>query len=217
MNRMIIMVLGAVLAASLCYGQGSNFTPAQAEPAAIGHGSFPVKVLKTLDSSKLKEGDSVEVETAGSFKLADGTLVQKGSRLTGHVTAAKARSKGDPESELSVVFDKLNVANGKQLSIKGTVQAVFPPPDEVAPQMAGKASGAAGGGYTGATVGTVTNNQSGSNVETSGNSQAGMDPKSVGVQGIRGLELNDGVLSSKGKNVKLGDGVRMIVRADILG
>ena len=39
----------------------------------------------------------------------------------------------------------------------------------------------------------------------------------MGVQGMHGLDLNDGVLSSKGKNVKLGDGVRMIVRVDILG
>jgi len=216
-NRMIIVVLIGALAASICYGQESTSTPGQAGPAAIGHGSFPVKIISTLDSSKLKDGDAVQVETAGSFKLADGTLVQKGSKLTGYVTAAKARSKGDPASELSVVFNKLNVANGKQLSIKGTVQAVSSPPDEAAPQMAGKASGAAGGGYTGATVGTVTNSQSGSNMETSGSSQPGMDPKAVGVQGMHDLSLEDGVLRSKGKNVKLGNGVRMILRVDILG
>ena len=44
-----------------------------------------------------------------------------------------------------------------------------------------------------------------------------MNPKSAGVEGIDGLELKDGVLTSKGKNVKLGDGVRMIVRVEILG
>ena len=98
MNRIGIVVLDAMLAASLCYGQGSNPAPAQGSPAAIGHGAFPVRVIKTLDSSKLKEGDAVEVETAGSFKLPDGTLVPKGSKLTGHITAAKARSKGDPDS-----------------------------------------------------------------------------------------------------------------------
>ena len=59
--------------------------------------------------------------------------------------------------------------------------------------------------------------KSGSNMESSGNAQAAMDPKAVGVQGIHDLELNDGVLTSKGKNVKLGNGVRMIVRVDILG
>src|SRR6202521_4616777 len=127
MNRFGIVLMGTLLVATLCYGQGVSSVPAKATPAAVAHGAFPVKVIKTLDSSKLKEGDAVEVETAGSFKLADGTLVPKGSKLTGHVTASKARSKGDTESQLTVTFDKLNVAGGKQLSIKGMVQAVFPP------------------------------------------------------------------------------------------
>ena len=95
--------------------------------SAIAHGSFPVKVVKTLDSSKLKEGDSFEVETAGSFKLADGTLVPKGSKILGHIAASKARSKGDPDSQLALAFDKLNISGGKQMSLKGEVQAVFPP------------------------------------------------------------------------------------------
>src|SRR6266567_4460100 len=115
MNRLGTVVFGVLLASSLCYGQASGPTP-----AAVGHGAFPVKVIKTLDSSKLKEGDMVEVETAGSFKLPDGTLVPKRSKLTGQVTLAKARSKGDPDSQLTLTFDKLNVMNGKQLSIKGT-------------------------------------------------------------------------------------------------
>jgi hypothetical protein len=217
MNRMGIAVLSAALAASLFYGQASASAFAQTAPAAVGHGAFPAKVIKTLDSSKLKEGDAVEVETAGSFKLPDGTLVPKGSKLNGHVTAAKARSKGDADSQLTVAFDNLAITNGKTLTIKGAVQAVFPPKEEAAPMMAGKASGAAGGGYTGATVGTVTNDKSGSNMESSSKPEPAADPKSVGVQGIHDLELNDGVLSSKGKNVKLGSGVRIIVRADILG
>jgi hypothetical protein len=217
MNRVGIMVLGSALVASLCYGQGSTSAPTQTAPAAIGHGAFPVKVTKTLDSSKLKEGDAIEVETAGSFKLPDGTLVPKGSKLKGYVTAAKARSKGDADSQLTVAFDKLYVSNGKLVSIKGTVQAVFPPQEEAAPMMAGKATGAAGGGSEGAVVGTVTDSRSGSNMESSAKAEPVMNPKSMGVQGIHDLELNNGVLVSKGKNVKLGNGVRMIVHVDILG
>jgi hypothetical protein len=213
MSRISVVILGAVLAASLCFGQSAS-----SAPAAVSHGAFPVKVEKTLDSSKLKEGDTVEVQTAGSFKLADGTLVPKGSKLTGHVTASKARAKGDPDSQLAVTFDKLDVANGKQLSVKGMVQAVCPPAEEAEPQMAGKATAGAGGSSLGGgDVGTVTNAKSGSNMQSSAAPEPAMDPKSTGVQGVHGLELNDGVLSSKGKNVKLGDGVRMIVRVDILG
>src|SRR2546423_9219951 len=109
MNPSSVLVLSAVLAGSLWYGQPQISAPAQAGPTVVGHGAFPVKVTKTLDSSKLKEGDAVEVETAGTFKLPDGTLVPKGSKLKGHVTASKARSNGDPDSQLAVSFDKLGV------------------------------------------------------------------------------------------------------------
>ena len=223
MNRIGIVVLNAVFAASFCYGQGSSSAPAQAVPAAVGHGAFPVKVVKTLDSSKLKDGDNVEVETSGGFKLPDGTLVPKGSKLSGHVTAAKARSKGDSDSQLTVTFDKLNIANGKQLSIKGIVQAVFPAPDEqmdpsvtgAATTAAGGSAGGAGGGMT--SVGVVTNTKNGSSLDADSRAQATPTPQSVGVHGMDNLQLDNGVLTSKGKNVKLGGGVRLIVHIDILG
>jgi hypothetical protein len=223
MNRLGILVLSAVFAASFCYGQGSSAAPAEAASAPIGHGAFPVKVIKTLDSSKLKEDDSVEVETAGAFKLPDGTLVPKGSKLTGRVTAAKARSKGDPESQLTLTFNQLDIAGGKQLSVKGTVQAVYPPADApIGPNMstAGtSAGGSAGGPGLGAAsqsggVG-ITDAKSGSDTQSTSRPQAVMDVKATGVQGMDNLQLNNGVLTSKGKNVKLGDGVRMVVHVDI--
>ena len=158
----------------------------------------------------------------GGFKLPDGTLVPKGSKLTGHVTAAKARSKGDPESQLTLTFVKLN-ANGKELSIKGVVQAVFPAPDEqMDPSITGAATTAAGGsaggataGAGGASVGIVTDSKSGSNPNSDSRAQNAATPQSVGVHGMDNLQLDNGVLSSKGKNVKLGGGVRLVVHVDI--
>ena len=219
MNRIGFVVLGGMLSASLCYGQSSTAAPAPGAPAAIGRGAFPVKVVKTLDSSKLKEGDTVEVETAGSFKLPDGTLVPKGSKLTGNVMAAKARSKGDPESQLTITFDKLNVANGRQLSIKGIVQAVFPPPDQADPGI--PVSTTARGGDAHTSIPTPEYQppdiKTGSNTRANWKQGPSMSTTSMGVQGLRGLALKDGVLTSNGKNVKLGDGVRMIVHVDIFG
>lgn len=199
-----------VLFTAAGFGQATTASP-------TSRGSFPVKIARTLDSSKLKEGDSVTMETVGAFKLADGTVVSMGSRLTGHVLASKARSKGDSDSELNLAFDKLEIAGGKQLSIKGVVQAVYPHAEESPePQMAGAASNAAGGGTAGATVGTVTSDKSAPGSQASGGSGA-LDPKATGIQGMHDLDLNDGVLTSKGKNVKLGGGVRMIIRVEILG
>jgi hypothetical protein len=215
MNRVSSGALVVLLASLMCFGQTATPAPTPpqaATPKAIGHGAFPVKVTKTLDSSKLNEGDAVEVETAGSFKLADGTLVSQGTKLTGHVVASKARAKGDAESELTVVFDKLNLENGKQLVVKGSVQAVFPPPDEPIPGVAVSTMSKSGGpGYQPSDI------KSGSNTVVYAKLQPSMNPQSVGVQGIHDLQLSDGVLSSKGKNVKLGSGVRMIVHVDILG
>jgi hypothetical protein len=182
-----------------------------------GHGAFPVTVTKKLDSSKLKQGDAVEVETAGGFKLADGTLVARGSKLTGHVVASKARSKGDTESELTIAFEKINVANGKQVTVQGSVQAVFPPPDEADPGMPVSTMSKGGGGQTAIpTPDYQPSVRIGSNTGSLSKGEPVVNPKSVGVQGIHDLELNNGVLTSKGMQVKLGNGVRMIVHIDIL-
>jgi hypothetical protein len=225
MNRIGIVVLGILLAASVCFGQ----TAATAAPAVVGHGTFPVKVTKTLDSSKLKEDDVVEVETAGSFKLPDGTLVPKGSKLEGRVVVSKARSKGDPDSELTLAFDKLNIGGGKLFALKGAVQAVYPPADEpMGPNMAtmGTSAGGTGaggkpgpGGAGASPSGGVglTDSKTGADTQSSSKPQAVIDVKAVGVQGLHGLQLDNGVLTSKGKNVKLSSGVRMTVRVDILG
>src|SRR5579863_3646927 len=91
-----------------CFGQSASTA------AVVGHGAFPVAVMKTLDSSKLKQDDSIEVETAGSFKLPDGTLIPKGSKLEGRVVSSKARSRGDSDSELVLAFNKLDISGGKQ-------------------------------------------------------------------------------------------------------
>ena len=211
-----------LLLSALSFGQ----SPAAAS-APTGHGAFPVKVVKTLDSSKLKVDDSIEVETGGSFKLPDGTLVPKGSKLTGRVVNAKARSKGDADSVLNLAFDKLSVQGGKQLAVKGTVQAIFPPADEPeGPNMStmgtsrgGSVGGAGPGGAAGTSPGGgvgITDTKNGSDMQSSSTAQSAADPKSVGVKGMHDLDLKDGVLTSKGKNVKLGGGVRMIVRVEIL-
>lgn len=226
MRQVCSLLLLAAFASCMCAAQTSA-SSAPAAPAAIGHGAFPVKLTKTLDSSKLKDGDAIEAQTEGSFKLPDGTLISKGSRLTGRVIAAKAKSKGDSESQLTIAFETLNPVNGKTLSVKGTVQAVFPPAEEQAPNMAGKASGAAGGGYSAGTggagygagtTGTVTDAKTGSDMSANSQAEPAADPKSSGVHGFHDLELgSDGKLFSGGKHVKLDSGVRLIVHVDILG
>jgi len=218
MRQLGILLLAILLGASLCYGQ-SSATSVAGTPGAIGRGAFPVRVTKTMDSSKLRQDDTIQVETAGSFKLPDGTLVPKGSKLIGRVTEAKARSKGDSDSELTLVFNKLETSGGQQVTVKGSVQAVYPPAEETGgPDMATAGTSAGGSGAGGGSGGVgLTNTKSGSDMQSSSRPQGVMDMKAVGVQGVHDLELDNGVLTSKGKSVKLGGGMRMIVRAEVFG
>lgn len=221
MTRFRSLTLAVSFAATWCYGQSS----APADAKVVGHGSIPVVLKKSLDSSKLKEGDVVEVETSAPFKLADGTMVAKGTKVEGHVTEAKARSKGDSESDLAITFDKVDLG-GKPLSVKGLVQAVFPPEDQTDPGMPVNSGMQKGTGGLGSSAGMPTpgyqpgNIKTGSNTEAApGKTEQAANPKSMGVQGMHDLQLSPdtGVLSSsKGKQVKLGQAVRMNVHVDIL-
>lgn len=213
MKRLVVLVLSVLVFCLPVWTQDPTPQSAQSSggsspPHLIGSGSFPVKVVRTIDSSKLKEGDLIEVETLGAFKLRDGTLVPRRSKLAGHVIASKARSKGDSESQLILTFDKLDIANGKQLSIKSVVQAVFPRAEDTpTPYMGGTESVSP----------VVTDVTIGSNPSSNNHPSPVMTPNSIGVHGIDDLQLDRGILSSKGKHVKLNAGVRMIVRVNILG
>ncbi|HEY6337548.1 MAG TPA: hypothetical protein VIW68_03555 [Candidatus Sulfotelmatobacter sp.] len=223
MTRFGSFAMAVLFAASWCYGQSSApASPTGSAPAAakvVGHGSIPVTIKKTLDSSKLKEGDAIEVETSGAFKLADGTMVSKGTKVTGHVSDAKSRSKGDAQSELALTFDKINIPGGKQISVRGSVQAVFPPQEQADPGIPGASAHQGGPGNMPMPDYRPTNDiKIGSNTDSGANAEPAVNPKSVGIQGMHDLQLSpEGVLSSsKGKQVKLGQDVRMIVHVDIL-
>jgi len=214
------MVFSILCPALWCAGQVAVPVPAQPSPQTpaqriVAHGVFPVKITRTLDSGRLSKGDPIEAVTDGSFRLPDGKLVLKGSKLAGHVIAATARSKGDAQSELGIVFDHVSVQKDGDLRIKTMVQAAYPPLEEQDPgAVNGYTMAASGGpGYLPPDI------KSGSNPDAPVKAQPVLDLKFVGVQGMKDLELKKGGLlwSPEGRNVKLGKGVRLVVRAIILG
>jgi len=165
---------------------------------------IPVTLTTSLDSKKRKAGDEVIVKTAAAVHLVDGTVIPRGEKVVGHVSEAKARSGGDPESLLAIVFDKVNLPGGKTLVIKGTMQAVGPNPGDTS-----------GGG-----VGYGDLKQMATHAPEGGGSSTVplLDEQSEGVHGIKDLQLSpDGVLKSEGKTVKLEFGSQVIVRAIVGG
>ncbi len=159
-----------------------------------------------LDSKKTKPGEEVEIKTIGDERLSDGTLIPHGTKVIGHVTEAKARSGGDAESSLGIAFDKVELKGGKTLAIAGVIWAVGPAPEP-------KSGGGVDYGFFGM-IQAVEHTQAG----TQWPATPGLNGDSVGVVGIKGLELSsDGVLKSGDKTVKLDFGAQIILRAQFAG
>lgn len=155
----------------------------------------------SLDSKKKKAGEEVVVKTIGDEHLPDGTVIPRGTKVIGHVTEAKARSGGDPQSSLGIVFDKVELKD-KTLAITAVIRAVGPPRET---------QGGGGVDYGGLNQ-TVQHTSAGTNWGAT----QGLNGDSVGVQGIKGLELSsDGVLKSGDKTVKLDYGAQIILKAQL--
>ncbi len=191
--------------------------PAEAQDTANsfkGRGVMPVALTKSLDSKKLKEGDPVLGRIMADLSLKDGTSIPRGSNVTGHVTEAKARSKNDAQSALGIVFDKISLPGGKDLAIKGEIQAVAAAPNpgnadtglgSIGPSMM---AGNGGGGTTAPPMSGAPSSL--------GSGQLSLNSKSKGVVGIHNLELGENsVLTSSGREVKLDGGTQMMVQVEI--
>jgi hypothetical protein len=141
-----------------------------AEGAAIN-----AELTSSLDSKKVKIGDTVNARTTEDVKSAGKVILPKGSKVFGHVTQASARSKGEPQSSLGIVFDKAVAKSGQEIPLDLMVQAVASPPNNIssgsdlepggygaAPAARGSASGTRGmgsatSGVAGNATGTVNN------------------------------------------------------------
>jgi len=210
MKRWLAYTLFTALTPLLTAGMGS-IPAAQAAMQSSGaqsatttggsQGLFTVQLVKALDSKKLKEGDPVEAKLTESITLPSGATVPRGTKLIGHVTAAKARSKNDSESTLGIVFDKIVRPGVEATPIKGVIQAVAPNPN---PEL----TTGSGVGYTdlkqAAAASAAPDGHQGSTQH--------LNDQSVGVLGIKNMQLGpEGALTSSGKEVKLDSGTQMLI------
>lgn len=77
-----------------------------------------------VDVKKNKPGDQVTAKTTEATKSEGKVVIPKGSRLVGHVTECKARSKEEKESALGIVFDKAILKNGEEIPLNVTIRAL---------------------------------------------------------------------------------------------
>ena len=223
MNRVVLFAALMLLATTMCFGQDSSAMQSSGMPAASTgsalHGTIPATLAKSIDSKKLKDGDEIDAKTVSMMRTADGVMIPVGSKIVGRVTESKARSKGDPESSLGISFDKIQLSGGKELPIKGMLQAVGPNPSESSGPDTGAAGAgtmAKGGAGDSATMASPVSSPGGPIGGQGGQGSGGkmLGPKSSGVVGIKNLTLDNSVLSSTGKEVKLDMGAQLMIKAE---
>ena len=98
-----------------------------------------------VDAKKNKTGDPVTAKTTQATKSEGQVVIPKGSRLAGHVTECKQRSKEEKESALGIVFDKAILKNGEEIPLNVTIRALAAAQTAAASSAGGDDLSAGGG------------------------------------------------------------------------
>lgn len=108
--------------------QGSAAAKGQSAQSSLAAGTaVNAELEKSLDSKKAKVGDAVTARTTEAVKEEGKVVLPKGTRLTGHVTRASARGKGDSDSTLGVQFDRAELKGGQEMAVQLALQALAAP------------------------------------------------------------------------------------------
>ena len=125
-----------------------NSSAASSQAPAVEMSPVTAELVSKLDSKTAKTGDSVVVQTKASIKTADGTEIPKGSKLVGHVLAAKPSAAGD-NSQVALQFDHFELKGGQNLPVRSQIQSIAP--------AGGAASTSGPGAMSGSTAGASSN------------------------------------------------------------
>src|SRR6266404_529396 len=107
-------------------GNTSASTSAKAgQSSALSSGTaMNASLSQPVDAKKNKPGDQVTAKTTEATKSEGKVVIPKGSKLVGHVTECKQRSKEEKESALGIVFDKAMLKNGEEIPLNVTIRAL---------------------------------------------------------------------------------------------
>jgi hypothetical protein len=119
--------------------------------ASLSEGTAMNAMLsQPVDVKKNKPGDQITAKTTEATKSEGKVVIPKGSKLIGHVTECKQRSKEEKESALGIVFDKAILKNGEEIPLNVTVRALAAAQSQTAAANSiGSDDLAAGGGAVG--------------------------------------------------------------------
>lgn len=105
-------------------------TPAQ---ITISPGTLiQAEMSNDVDAKKAHAGDIFRARIWGEVRSGDKIILPQKTVLVGHVVDAQPRTKDNPESRLTIAFDKAVLKNGSELPLRGVVERVQLSPMAVA-------------------------------------------------------------------------------------
>jgi hypothetical protein len=120
MRKLILTIMLVIISACAAMAQTQTTTSAGADASSassvrrdgktlnIASGTrLAAQLQNTLDVRKAKVGDTVVLKTTEAIKENGRTVVNKGARLVGRVTEVQQRTRGEGESRVSLLFDRL--------------------------------------------------------------------------------------------------------------
>lgn len=115
-----LVVSGMFIPSNSC-AQGQVAPTAPAKPPEI-HAILE----KVVHPNGVKVGDSVAARMTEPTKLRDGTEIPKGAHILGKVTEIKKRADKEGPSKLGILFDKVQLKDGKSVQLIMALVSVAP-------------------------------------------------------------------------------------------
>lgn len=222
MNKFWIAAAATCLFAAGAVAQTPAAGSAAGPQSGLSNGTtLQAELTKSVDVKKAKAGDEITAKATQDVKADGKVVVNKGSKLVGHITETQAKGK-DSESKLGVVFDKAVLKNGQEVAFNGVIVS-FAAPVEAPPTVGGVERGTAGDGRTrvgpspySTTMGAPSAAPAEMGAPAGANGSAAPNPAAGGLVGMEGVAMNataaGSVFHSSSKNIKLENGAQIVLQ-----
>lgn len=129
MRRLLVSLVASILPTiALMQAPAASQTASPAAKVPLGQvaaaGAIVAELARPVDARKAKPGDKIEARVTMDVLARGEIVIPRGSKIIGHVTDARARTKEIPQSMVEIVFDRIVLKSKTEIPLKTTIQAI---------------------------------------------------------------------------------------------
>lgn len=120
------LILLVVFAAAAMPGIAAGQSVATSNGKVPSGTSLVAQLTKSVDAKKARAGDPLKAKITQDVLTNGRIMIHRGSKLLGRVIEAKASGEQEPRSSLEMVFDRVSLKDGEELSFHAVLVALAP-------------------------------------------------------------------------------------------